>query len=337
MNWKPANVNQGSITPNMFISEGLRPAQKFLPAAYLRLVRYDKKVDEYKVISTGKAVSVDWNNYLVPAGLAYDIKYALDNKATLNSKADFITAANAGRFAEVYDSSDVAEGVKNSQGEAVTVGEPVVASFFTDYDATKVQLNGVGKVIGLAPQDIWRSAYATEGYSGTPMDTRYANFELQTGSTVLTRYFIELPVVSDHTALILPGMTVFEGSAPKPGSLVTFNSRSNLVELSALEASAFAAGTAGDPTDAELKAEFNRIIEFVNSNEKAVLGKVLYVDTQFPKDFLEMVRTYKPNGVNISMLQTPDGSATKGLPNLLTFAGQVDPSSAKTVKINILI
>jgi len=334
MTWKRGNINQGQTTPNLFISEGVRPAQHFMPAAYLSLVRYDKMMDDYKVISSGKVLGLDWNNYLVPAGLALDIAYAIEHASDCNTKAEFI--AQATNFGEVYGANDVAEGVKNLAGTAVSLNEPVVASFFTDYDATKAQVNGVGKPVGLAPQDIWRNPFTEGGYNKTAESYTYNNWQPQQGSTVLTRYYIELPVVSDVTAVVLPGMTVFEGSAPKPGDLITFNKRSNVVALAAPAASEFAAGTAGDPSNAELKAEFDRVLNYAKSTFGTILGRVLFVDGTFPKDFLEWVRTYNINITNSSALDKTAGSATNGLPVNLTYAGQSDPTTAKLVRIYVL-
>lgn len=299
--------NQGFnvSTPNISISEGLRPAQHYAVASYLPVARYDAVFQDYKVISHGKVVAIDSGNYLVPAGLIRDIETAIAETAFTNC-------------VNVYTELDVSLGVKNSLGDLVTVGEPVVASFFTEgvvngaVDNAKAVITGlVNKIsapIGLAPQDIWKQNGAGygDGYSaGNPSDYTYTNYNLQQGSTVWTGGFIELPVVSGLSGLKLTGMVVFNDTVDLTKSLVTFDANSNFAMV-------------GDTPAI-----------------KEVIGRILFVDDKWPKSFLEYVRVWEP-GSTLGTPATP-GSATKGLPDNLFLAGIVDPAEAKTVRINFQI
>jgi len=60
----------GNLTPNIEISEGVRPSEELKPASYLKLVRFDKYLEDYYVVSAGKVVALDSNGDVVPAGLA---------------------------------------------------------------------------------------------------------------------------------------------------------------------------------------------------------------------------------------------------------------------------
>ena len=60
----------GNLTPNIEISEGIRPSEELKPASYLKLVRFDKYLEDYYVVSAGKVVALDSNGDVVPAGLA---------------------------------------------------------------------------------------------------------------------------------------------------------------------------------------------------------------------------------------------------------------------------
>jgi len=360
--FKKANLMYASTTPNIERSECIRPAQHYVPAAYLPNVRFDNKVGDWKVISYGKVVAQDVNGKLVPAGLAIDVVTAIANAY---ADKDAFIAAKA-NFGNVYTQNDVDDGKKNFAGDAVTVNEPVVASFFASYNAASTLNNPIGKPTGIAPYDVWKGSGA--GQDGNPIDYTYTNYNLQTGASILTRYFIELPVVANTSGLILPGMTVFEGT-PSYG-LVTFNKNSNFCPLSAMSisaisdpanitASAFAAGTGGAPTDAELKAEFDRVSgavdtllasmatnvnakidlveSYVNNTLGSVLGKVLFIDSTFPKDFLEYVKTYLPNVTSLTALDKAPGTATAGLPDNITYAGITTATNAKVVRINVII
>ena len=328
--FKRANYLTGSTTPIVEKSAGVRPAQVYKPAPYLPLIRFDKMIGEYKVISTGKVLAVDKNGYLVPAGLAIDIETAI--AGAYANKAAFIAAT--AQFGHVYSATDVTEGLTNFVGDAVTAGEPVVASFFAAYAGNGVQNNTVGSPVGIAPYDAWRNNGA--GQDNNPADYRSQNWNPQAGLSILTRYFIELPVVANISSVLFPGLAVYEGTV-KNGDLVTFNKNSNFVTVTPVAASTFTAVVPGAPTNGELDTEFNRIITGFNNLQGKILGKVLFVDTAFPKDYLQYVRTWNPNITNMTDLDKAPGTSTAGLPDNLTYAGVSDPTQAKVARVNILI
>lgn len=335
MGFKRSHLPTGITTPNIEKSMGVRPSQLYVVAPYLPLVRYDDQVNDYVVISYGKVVARDSSGYLVPAGLAKDIEAAISGGYT--DKAAFIAATS--HFANVYTATDVQEGVKNAAGDDVTAGEPVVASFFEGYDATAAQNVTVSSPLGVVAQNAFRqngAGYGNGYTSGNPVNYRNTNWNLQHGVVVLTRYFIELPVISDLSTITLPGMVVFEGT-PDMSGLVTFTAHSNFTSLSPLSASAFAAAAAGSPTDEELKAEFDRIINWANDAAKNVIGRIYFMNDQYPQGFLDYVRTYDANVDGVKAYEQPAGMSTSGLPQSLYAAGVSDPTQAKTVRINLLV
>jgi len=354
MTFMRAQVNTGLTTPTVEKSAGVRPAQHFKPAHYLPLVRLDSKTGAYKVVSTGKVLAVDNNGLLVPAGLALDIETALaatwdvDGTATsLLAQAKALEVATPGTFGLVYSATDVSNGVKNWAGDAASAGEPVVASMLksgavnykTANPATAVTVATgayVGKPIGIAPYDIWQNNSLTANIANNPNSFTYTNFNMQQGASVLTRYFIEVPVVADTSGLVLAGMTVFEGT-PYNGSIVSFNKNSNFVVHTDLALSNADSYTTADPTDAELKAEFDRIINHINKTNGRILGKVIYVDTTFPKDYLDYVKTWTPSISGASALDKAPGTSTAGLPDNLSLAGITSAGSAKVARINLWI
>ena len=325
----------GIQTPNVEISKGERVAKLYVAASYLPLVRYDDKLDDYVVISYGKVVARDSNGFIVPAGLSKDLEVALATDYT--NMAAFIGAAAS--FANVYTAGDRAEGVLNANGDLVTAGEPVVASFFIDEDSQGTQVVFISAPLGIAPQNIiaQNGAGYSNGYqAGHSSNFTNNNWSLQHGVTILTRYFIELPVVADLTGIALPGLAVFEGTPSNTG-LVTFTADSNFTSFDPLAVSNVADFTDTAATAVELKAEFDRVINWGNKAANESLGRIYFINDQYPQGYLEWVRTYDANIANVPAYNVPSGSATDGLPHNLYSAGITDPSAAKTVRINLLI
>lgn len=329
------SFNRSSInTPNVWMSEGLHPARHLQVARYLPLLNYDLSIENWKVLYSGKVVALDVNGYVVPAG------YAIDIETAVGLGANAWDAGNLTSYLNRYSADDVSNGVKNFAGDDVEDGEPVVKSFFTDEDATDTILNPIGSPIGMLFVDAWRSngaGYGVDGQAGDPTSYDYANYSLQQGVTVRTRYLIAVPYVSSLSALKVKGLAVYQGSsAPVHGDLVTFNASSNYVSLTPLAASTFDATTNGDPTDAEIKAESNKIITHINKylDKGRILGKVHFIETDWPRDYMEYVRTWNAVG-DTNLANVAPGSATSGLPDFFTQAGKTSASGIKLVLVNV--
>ena len=59
----------GETTPEIEVSESIRPWGKFLPAPYLPVARFDVHKRADVVLSVGTPVSLDRQGALVPAGI----------------------------------------------------------------------------------------------------------------------------------------------------------------------------------------------------------------------------------------------------------------------------
>lgn len=334
--FKQSSLPHGTQTPNVEKSEGVRVSQLYIPASYLPLVRKDAILNDHVVIGYGKAIGFDSNNYVVPAGLKRDLEYALANASTLSDKAAFVAAA--ANFGNVYTAEDVAGDVITADGNAAEAGVPVVAYFFADNDAAGVQSIDVSEVKALAGYDFWRNngaGYGPGGTVGNPMKYRNVNWNVQHGVSVLTRSYIELPVVANASQVKYPGLAVFEGSPIMKG-LVTFNKNSNLCMFPSYT-SAFAAAIAGSPTDEEIQAEAQKVADYAFSVKADAMGKVYFIKDEYPEQWLQYVRTVGASFKNPSVTDVAPGSATNGLPDNLWYAGVTDPAQAKCVRINILI
>jgi len=66
----------GYIVPQVEKSESQYPAVELKPADWLPVVRFDKKVEEYIVLASGKVVALDLTGRAVPAGLKLQFEVA---------------------------------------------------------------------------------------------------------------------------------------------------------------------------------------------------------------------------------------------------------------------
>lgn len=338
MQYKGYNTGFEVSTPNISVSEGLRPAQHFAVASYLHLERFDNRSQDYKVISHGKVVALDTGNFVVPAGLLFDIEraIALDTAAW--------DAGNLAGYTAKYTAIDVTEGVVDFDGVTAVAGHPVVMSFFgtslslIDGSALGTQVNFVTGPIGLSPQDCWRQNGAGygQGYTaGDSPDFTFGNYNMQQGTTVWTQGFVQVPVVADLTGLVIPGIVVFEGTPSLVPGLITYDENSNFAPWAPVADSAFVAATPDSVLDAELDIIIDALRDENTRAASKIIGRTLFVDNQWPKDLLAYVKTWEPNST-LGKPATP-GSSTLGLPDSLWLAGEQVTADAKMIRINFSI
>ena len=277
---------RGHITPNFEYSEGIRPAGEFMPAPYLPEVRFNVYFEESVVLSGGKVVAFDSNGYVVPAGLRLAAEaYRVDFDANGEVSADALPLVK-------YTQQDVLRGITNAAGVVVALDEPVVKSFFDiAAGAPLVALVEVSNPIGVSSYNYW----AHPGGDGeNPAQFRVQNFNLQNKVAFLTDYVIQLPAVIDeatYAAAPYAGMGAIIGPVVKPGQFVTFDSNSN----------------------------FSVIGYDIGATEMGrVLGQVLSVGDDTPKDLLDQVRT---RYTEFGELEKMPGTATGGKSDTLTYSG----------------
>lgn len=205
------------ITPDNKLSEGIDSVERHMPAPWLPLVRYDTEFRTHVVISSQKAVAfatdAKGNQYIVPAGLALDVKLAAAAGGTA-------TGAKA-----KYTIEDVKNGVKNAKGKDVTDGELVVASFFEGAD----QKVFVSPFCGINNYNIFRhpggdgvnpSLY--NNYNHNPQPTISYNMD----------YAFQYAMVKDNAEYAkapLTGIAAFVGAKAMAGQFITYDENSNFV------------------------------------------------------------------------------------------------------------
>lgn len=283
----------GKITPNVEISEGLRPTGDFMPAPYLPMLRYNEYFREYFVVSAGKILSFDTNGNLIPSGYR---KQAAAYKAAADAGANIgagITAADALTTITKYTATDVAQGVKNAKGVLVVAGEPVVKSFFTITALPLVQTTFVSTPVGSASYNFWRHP---GGDGVNPAFYRQSNWNLQHKVGFLTRYVLEVPLVANkatYDAAPFTGIAacVAASGSVKAGMYITYDADSNYAVTG---------------------------YDFGAADHADILGQVTEVFSDGPFGLLDKVRTAQ-NGP--SELDKMPGTATGGKSDMITYAG----------------
>jgi len=360
-----ANQNDNSPwTPNFEIMEGMRYGYN-LPAPYLTTVRYEPNFQDYIVISGGRPVAKDSAGMMVPAGFALltastgpqyaqlDIDLGIkDAQGLTPSVGDYVidgmiaAGVTVGRCAGIasYNAYQLSgsdptnpatyrlHNYNRQSGVAILTDylleypvEPLKRTSNTmltviagadqgDFDlghntvldyTIKVKINGRRDVdftfVGGTPDNIdWNSA-------GT-------NDYLKIGDQIEVEYLYE------ETFFQTPygGIATWRGTA-KPGDLVTFDADSNFVT--------YTPGTITDTSatdqSAAIAAEISATLD--------ILGQVTLVDANFPKQFLDRVKTAYDSrltggmvdgqtGLPITLDKQP-GSATDGMPHNIYLAG----------------
>jgi hypothetical protein len=315
------------VQPNIEISEGDRPAEEFKPAAYLKVIRYDKWYENWFVAQAGKIVALDSVGKVVPAGLAAQAtayKTAFETNTNTETITGCKTVARAVSGLDLYTADDVAQGTKNYAGNTVAAGEPVVESFFIitggttnlanaagatafgDSD-TLTLVNAISNPVGITPYNIWQWA-GGDGFN--PTQYKFHNYNLQHQVAVLCDHYCEVPVVLDthYSGASFPGIAaaIYTSGAPfTPGCFLKCGMDSNYY-----------------------------MADLANDKWYDIIGQVLAVDTNWPKDYLDRVRTAWPNlGTNPKLNQTP-GAATGGLPDSINLSG--GSAAEGVIRFNIL-
>ena len=298
------------------IGEGPNLNTYFAP--YLPLRLEDDKHDEFFVVMEGCPLAGDSYGNLVPAGLAIDIETVRAAIVAAPAAVALGPAAVGALSLVRYVQKDVDNGVVNSAGSPVQVGEPVVASFFASgagvrfaYDEDDANglfdMTGhtavvtVGNFLGVSNGAHYRNASDTMSAEARILehggDLRFHNFELEKRATVLVAADVLMfPIVARRDGVLIEGQVVAIGAAGDyvVGNYVTYNNQSDVV-------------VEGTPaTVAALKTQLDRRI-----------GQIIRKDGRFPKGNLDRVATRYGDISNISGLSKLDqmpGSATDGLP-----------------------
>lgn len=297
------------ITPNVEKFEGIRPWLGTTVAPYLPLARWNQYDRDWFVLNTGKVMALALDGFLVPAGLKLE--------------QDLVTAAGDVSAATMaYTATDVQYLVKNSNGDTCTAGEKVVASMFPIGSVTGATgkstrpvgtaQNTVSYPIGISAYSYYRAssddltpAGSTSSHAvWSPTELRYTNYNKQGRVAVLCDYVCEYPVVASYSPPFA-GIAVFVGITVKPGDFVSYDINSNLC--------------LANPSSFDWRD---------------IMGQVIRVQTSYPRDYLERVKTRYDGteGPDFNQLDKMPGTATEGYPDVMTYSG----STFGTVLINLI-
>ena len=212
----------GNITPLVEHSESDFPHFQGVVAPWLPIngasnnvsmgfmSRYDKKMEDYKVISSGKVVALDATGYLVPRGVGINWASAGSSDVVLE-----------------YTALDVQERVTDlGTGQFVTAAKTYTKSALTTQlkEMGLLDVNAsldtfIGNAIGLVRQDCFMSAGPD---LDNPSTYRYHNYKMQHQVAVLCDYVVRLPhVPSSANTVTVPA---FNGTAFSLANLNDANS-----------------------------------------------------------------------------------------------------------------
>lgn len=263
---------------------------------------------------------LNYDHFVIAAGAPCSV----DSRGHLVPAGLKIALALGAGHGPVYSALDIQAGVRNAMGAVPTVGEFVVDSMIA---ATIT----IGKCIGVASYDVYMQLNSDPSNPGT---YQFNNYNRQNSVALLTNYLLEFPTVG-ASGPKFPGMSVWAGAA-KPGDLVTFDINSHFV--------AFSAPVVDDTTLASVKASVEAALE----KQLDVIGVVTHIDSQWPKDLLDQVKTaydprlYSPvvspdTGVftDGSGLDQMPGSATDGVPHAIQYAGGNLNTAVVTFKLKL--
>lgn len=348
----------GNVTPNVEVSEGIRPAQRYIPAPYLPLVRYDEYHRLWYTMSAFTPVTVDSQNFLIPAGLALQFRKAAAAAGTYNfgtGQTDPLTR---------YTATDVTEGVRNMRGETVVAGEPVIWSIWAsnssktfgstengDTAATSPLVNMNFPCIGLVNQDTYAwyaeipsgmtvvsaraNFYPAEG---SPHVSKYHNFVPQLIVGVTTKTFIEAPIVRIATAATADSpvyggiVRAVELSTPaatkiESGCLIGYDAYSRLKRVNTMKSyydsgSATALALALDMPGTVNEANLQSAWETFADEWHTVIGQCMFTTpiSDYPFDYLDRVRTAYSLSSSFGKLDQQPGSASGGYPANITYS-----------------
>lgn len=162
----------GTITPDIEIAEGKRPAGEFRPASWLPVQFWDKQYENWFVVMAGKLVAFDNDGNLVPA------QYALCSNITYT--ADDVTAGT----------------IDVTTGSAVTSAKTVLVSGVSTFMGRTEQIS-VSAPVGVAPYNYLQWC---GGDGSDPTQYNQHNYNMQHLVAILCDAEIQMPLVPDSHA-----------------------------------------------------------------------------------------------------------------------------------------
>jgi len=367
-------------TPNFEISEGQRFGLNY-PAAYLPLERFEPTFQDWKVIGAGKPVALDSNGFMVPAG--YKILLALgagngpqyqqidadqgvlDATGAVPTAGDYVIDAmltaglTVGRCAGVasYDAYELSGSDPSNPATykyhnySRQNGVAILTDYYLEYPVEpferiehkfELTILADGAVLDLAHDTALDYTVKVKINGRRDVDFTFVNGSPDSldWSALSATYLkigdiMEVEYLYENTGVFnapFKGVATWRGSATH-GDLVTFDQNSAFVTYSA--------GAVGDTSAGDESASVLAAID----KTLDILGTVYKVDINFPKQFLDRVKTAYDDRLTgpihdgrtglVSKLDRMPGSATDGMPHNIFYAGGDKFSGIVRFNLNI--
>lgn len=357
-------------TPNFEISEGMRFGLNY-PAAYLPLERFEPTFQDWKVIGAGKPVALDSAGSMVPAGFKLLLVLGAGNgpqytqtdvdhgivkaDGAVASVGDYVVDAmitagvTVGRCAGVasYDAYQLSGSDPTNPATYKyhnynrQTGVAILTDYYLEYPVEPFQriehtmTETIGADAGtfdLAHDEVLDYTIKVKINGRRDVDFVFADGAGAGGVdqldwTALSATYlkvgdkVEIEYLYENTGIYsspFKGVATWRGGA-KPGDLVTFDENSAFITYTP------AVVDATDLVDASvsISAAIDKTLD--------ILGTVYLVDGDFPKQFLDRVKTAYDDRLTgpivdgrtglVSKLDRMPGSATDGMPHNIFYAG----------------
>lgn len=361
---KGRNDLYGYVTPNFEIKEGMRFGQ-FYPASYLPIARYEPVFQDRIVIGAGKPVALDSKGQLVPAGLRLALAAGDENGPQYSSEDVAMGVKNAqGNLVsagEYVVTSMLAAGMSVGACMGVASYDVYMLSGSDPTNPATYKFHNYNRQTGVAVLTDYLLEFPVEPFkrvdhkiettiaaassefalahatalshtvqvringrrdvdftftNGSPDKLVWSGSEyLKVGDKVLVTYKHEVTGTFDAP---WKGIATWRGGV-KPGDFVTFDMDSAWVAYSPVAIG----DTSADDESSNIAAAIAKTLDIV--------GQVVLVDGDFPKQFLDRVKTAHDDRLQgpivdgrtgqISQLDKMPGSATDGAPHNVFYAG----------------
>lgn len=197
----------GNLLPNVERSEGIRPAGEFRIAPWLPTAnaQFDKKFEIYRILAAGKIVALTIDGWVVPAGLAIQIRSAVASDVILKyTNEDIERRVISLVTGELVNAADVATNSGNGYQKSVVETALRNRGILANNQTMNMY---VSAPVGVAPYAYHQShshAVNKLKHLRSPKKLAYHNFNMQSQIAILCDYVLELPWVPE-TQTCIPG------------------------------------------------------------------------------------------------------------------------------------
>ena len=292
--------HNGHITPDVEVSEGFRP-DYFFPAPWLPVIRYDAEWEVWFSLTAGQVVSLNSDGHLVPAGMTSVTYTANDVGEVYNvTTGELVTQADLDANDGVTVTYYFCDGQSAAQYTAISPWHVGIMPY-----------NAFAYYGGVIPTELDSGYFSFECDPNRPMHEKYTNFNVQATVAILCDRYIQVPYVGDSE-------TEASLTAHARSYAHAYGDIASISDFVCDDAEGAATGMNANgyffPGCYVCHDSNGMYIPFDSNTMSSldIVGQLLRIDSRYPKNYLERVKTFDSKGQYVTMDQMP-GSATRGM------------------------